>query len=152
MRRSLGAIRIEQVFNVMVLPLVITVRVRAFFDNLTDGTGKSEVLCRRSVIASHKALMHDVRKLEELFGLKVRAGHQSIAKVSQGKLPRSRASDVEPVMVFPVELADKAREIFAVLVEDRELLRDDQVALRVILANCGSDTRERGVEVELSVS
>ena len=59
-RTFLGAIFDKQMLNLMVLPLTVAVRVHAFFDKLTDGTGKSKVLSRHSVIAGHKALMHDV--------------------------------------------------------------------------------------------
>ncbi len=52
--------------DVVVFLQVGSVSVPALQADEADGTGQSKVLGRRLIITSHKALMHDVGKLEVL--------------------------------------------------------------------------------------
>ena len=135
--------------DVVVFPQVITVSVLAFQADGADGTGESKVLSRRLIISRHKALMHDVGKLEVLLRQEGGARGKKPAQVLERQHARACAWDMDPGMVFPVERLDELEERLTLLRRYRKNLGDDDATILVSSSAGRRDARVRLVVVQV---
>lgn len=101
------------------------------------------MLRQRVIVSGHKALVRDVGELEELLSKVSRTRGKEPAKVLERKLARSRAWDVVPELVLPVEALDELRKLLTLLSRDGKIFRDDEDAVAVSAASRSWDTQIR---------